>query len=192
MPKKDFRRLTVLVAFSACVALAGASIALGAPASRVAGRVLSEPARLGRIVVEGNHLPLPIALEILKTALHSPWSTAWKDRNQIVCRLNTPLGTHIQDRAHLSCETNNDFFQSLNFLQTSMESGGPIPVETSEQPEEVEIDHPGRLRALLAKVPPAGSSYTLKLTSHGRVVSEWVMKKGQLVKAWHLKPNGKR
>ena len=156
------------------------------------GPVLLEPTQLGRIVVEGNRLPLPVALEILKTALNNPWSTAWKDRNQIVCRLRAPLGTHIEDREGMYCETNNDFFQRLNALQTGLETGGPISVvETFDQPETVNVD-PSRLRALLAKVPPAGSSYTLELTSHGKVVSEWVMKRGQLVKAWHLKPETKR
>lgn len=152
---------------------------------RPVGTVLTQPTRLGRIVVVGNRLPLPIALEVLKTALRSPWDTSWKDRNQIVCRFTQPLGSHIKDREGLYCETNNDFFQRLYALHTGLESGGPIAVvESSDQPETVDVD-PARLRKLLAKVPPAGSTYTLEVTSHGQVVSEWFMKKGQLVKVWH-------
>gem|GEM_PF-6780212 len=149
---------------------------------RPSGPVESQPTRLGRIVVDGADLPLPIALEVLKTALNSPWSTAWKDRNRIVCRLREPLGTHISDRDVLRCASNKEHFQRLANLQTDWSFG----VLHMNQPGIVRVIDPGRLRALLAKVPPAGSSYTLKIMNHGHVISEWVMHKGQLVKAWVL------
>ena len=152
-------------------------------------RVRAHATLLGKIVVEGNHLPLPIALEILKTALRSPWDTSWKDRNKIVCRTRGLLDTRIWDRRILFCETNQDFFQALYALHTGLETGGPIPVmEDVNQPEAVRVTRFGLLQRLLAKVPPAGSSYTLEVTSHGKVISKWVMKKGELVKAWHLAP----
>ncbi|MHB1765530.1 MAG: hypothetical protein ACYCS1_08380 [Gammaproteobacteria bacterium] len=148
------------------------------PAPEYTLEQLSKSTHLGLIVVQGA--PLPIRLEILKTALVSPWSTAWKDRNQIVCRLREPVGTHLSDRDVLRCATNREHFQRLETLQTDWFFG----VLHMNQLGIVRDIDPGKLRAILAKVPPAGSSYTLKVMNHGHVVSEWVMHKGQLVKAW--------
>ena len=142
------------------------------------------PTRLHKITVTGHRIPIPIALELLRTALSRPWETARKDQNRMVCRFTGSPGTRIMDHVGIWCETNMEFFLSHDT--------GMIPVEiANDQPEGLAIN-PNHLRRLFAKLPPPGTSYTLEVTHHGRIVSEWFMHKGRLVKALHFGKNGPR
>src|SRR5699024_3224212 len=44
------------------------------------------------------------------------------------------------------------------------------------------VVNPAALHALLDKLPPAGSSYTMRITDHGKPLAAYVVKDGQLVK----------
>ncbi len=138
--------------------------------------------RLQKITVIGNRLPLPIALQLLRSALSRPWETAMKDQNRMVCRFTSSLSTRVLTHEGVWCETNMEFFLSHDT--------GMIPVEIdNEQPDGLEVN-PNHLRRLFAKLPPPGTSYTLEVTHHGRIVSEWFIHKGHLVKALHFGKNG--
>ncbi len=144
----------------------------------------SHSTRLRKITVAGNRIPLPIALELLRTALSRPWETAMKDQNRMVCRFGPMLGSHVLDRQGLWCETNEEFFLA--------QDTGMIPMDVAQfQPGGLYVD-PNRLKQLFAKLPPPGTSYTLEVTHHGRIVSEWIIHKGHLVKALHFGKRGPR
>jgi hypothetical protein len=144
----------------------------------------SRATRLNKITVTGNRIPVPIALELLREALSRPWETAMKDQNQMVCRFSSSLSTRVLNHAGVWCETNEEFFLA--------QDTGMIPVEIAEdQPEGLAIN-PNHLRRLFAKLPPPGTSYTLEVTHHGRIVSEWFIHKGHLVKALHFGKHGPR
>lgn len=162
------------------LALIAAMILFSPALAHPAQGVSKAPKRLGLIVVNGTQMPLPVALEVLKTALQEPWSTARKDRNRIVCRLREPLGSHIRDREILRCATNAEHFRRMRELQLGWAVGN---IQMTPPGASHEVD-PARLRALLARLPPTGSSYTFKIMNHGHLLAEWVLHKGQVVKTW--------
>ncbi len=152
--------------------------------------------KLGRMLGAGQkiQIPEPIVLEMIKAGLRRPWSTARKDRNQVVCRFRYGLNTHILGRAVLFCQTNSEHFQFQNthpFMnQSGQESGPTILGPLTFQEFQVDVLHkvdPNRLRRMMAKLPPVNSRYALEVTHHGRPVSEWFMDKGQLVKVKYFK-----
>ena len=169
-----------------------------APA-RLAGQTIRpiwRPTKLGKILVIGQkvQIPQPIVFEIIKAALKRPWSSASRDRNQVVCRFRYNLGSHLRDRAVLYCQTNNEHFQrEARHFFMNVEKPGNIPtISGPEEYQEFQTDQlhlvdPNRFKRLFAKLPPARSRYTLEVTDHGHPVSEWFMNRGQLVKVVYFK-----
>lgn len=151
--------------------------------------------KLGKILVIGRRIriPKPIVFEIIKAALKRPWSTSYRDRNQVVCRFRYNLGSHIRDRAVLYCQTNNEHFQreARHFFSNYDVPGKKTilgPVEFQEfQTDQLHLVDPNRFKRLFAKLPPANSRYTLEVTQHGHPVSEWFMDRGQLLKVIYFK-----
>lgn len=151
--------------------------------------------KLGKILVIGQRvqIPKPVVYEIIKAGLKRPWSAAYKDRNQVVCRFRYNLGTHIRNRAVLYCQTNNEHFQrEARHFFTNVTGTGLTTIAGPEEDQEFQTDQlhlvdPNRLRRLFAKLPPAGSRYTLEVTHHGHPVSEWFMDRGQLVKVVYFR-----
>lgn len=56
--------------------------AAGTPTYTVSQRTV----KLSPVTVEGRPLILPLFLQVVKTALHRPWSSKWSDRDKLVCR----------------------------------------------------------------------------------------------------------
>ena len=147
--------------------------------------------KLGKILVVGHRIriPAPIVFEIIKAGLSRPWSSAQRDRNEVVCRFRYKLGSHLKDRAVLFCQTNDEHFQGearhffLNHNNTIL---GPLAFEEF-QTDQMHLVDPNRLRRLMAKLPPVESRYELEVTHHGHPVSEWFMNQGQLVKVVYIK-----
>ena len=172
------------------------SIAPASPAGQTI-RPTWRTTKLGKILVIGQRIqiPQPIVFEIIKAALKRPWSSASKDRNQVVCRFRYNLGSHLKDRAVLYCQTNNEHFQRearhpyhRRFLDfgTLATFIGPLTFEEF-QTDQLHLVDPNRFKRLFAKLPPARSRYTLEVTDHGHPVSEWFMNRGQLVKVIYFK-----
>lgn len=207
--RKIFRELVAaaLPALLVVPILASAKMASNTATAVSPGKVIRAPlpatTELSPIVVEGVRMPMPVALQMLKNALARPWSGAWKDRNKPVCRTEPMLGSHFSS---LRCQTNLEHFKEASTTQLALDSlpargsgsegcslcaalNQAVPVEFVQWASGRRIN-PAGLHALLAKLPPAGSSYTLEMTDHGRVVSKWVFKKGKLVKVWHESKGG--
>lgn len=161
--------------------------------------------QLSPIVIAGQHLPFPIVLQMIKTALGRPWSSARADQDKMVCRFDHALGSHLPT---LRCETNAQYFREMGrtrtyfFLASAGAYGNsPTPEGMSDAIERGRIPilaevadwangtsiNPSALKRLLAKLPPAGSSYTLEITDHGKPVVTYVIKNGELVKVYVVK-----
>lgn len=170
-------------------------------------QVSQQAVELSPIVVSGQHMPFPVALQMIKKALSRPWSSARADRDKMVCRFEEMMGSHLQT---LRCKTNAQYFRETEqtrmgmFLATSgAYGGGPTAMDISRQIETGAIPimaevadwadstpvNPGALKVLLAKLPPADSSYTLEVTDHGKPVAAYVIKNGELVKVYVVKKN---
>ncbi len=159
--------------------------------------------KLHRILVVGHRIqiPQPVVFEIIKAALQRTWSTSPRDGNQIVCQFHYPVGSHIQDRAVLFCQTNNEHFQFQErhfFMNINGQPGVPPTIRGPLEFQEFETDQmhlvdPNRLRRLLAKLPPAGGRYEFEVMKHGHPESEWFMNRGRLVKliSFRKKPKAK-
>lgn len=132
----------------------------GTRPSRTNGATGLRVTKLGRILVMGQkiRIPKPVVLEMIKAALNRPWSSARRDRNQVVCRFRYGLGSLIKDRAVLFCQTNR-----------------------------LHLVDPSRLKRSLAKLPPVSSRQEFEVIHHGRPVSEWFVDKGQLVKVVYFR-----
>ena len=154
--------------------------------------------KLHRILVVGHRIriPEPVVFEIIKAALKRTWSTSPRDGNQIVCQFHYPVGSHIQDRAVLFCQTNNEHFQFRErhfFMNYSPYGQGTIlgPVGFQEfQTDQMHLVDPNRLRRLLAKLPAAGGRYEFKVMKHGHLESEWFMNRGKVVRVFYFKKEG--
>ena len=159
--------------------------------------------KLHRILVVGHRIriPKPVVFEIIKAALQRTWSTSPRDGNQIVCQFHYPVGSHIQDRAVLFCQTNNEHFQFQErhwFMNIDGRDGGLIP-PTIRGPlgfqgfetDQMHLVDPARLRRLLAKLPAAGGRYEFKVMKHGHPESEWFMNRGKVVRVIDFKKEGK-
>lgn len=137
------------------------------------------------ISVYGEKVPVPVALQLLKQALARPWSSRNKDRNLVVCRTEHEIGTLFYQ---IHCETNWEYNRGALGIPATSYLSGPSVIPFWFNNRRV---NPASLHALLNKLPPVGSSYTLRIRNHGKITSEWIFKKGRLVKYWekghHLK-----
>lgn len=157
--------------------------------------VSQKTVQLSPITVNGQHLAFPLVLQMIKSGLHRPWSTSRGDRNKLVCRLVDVLGSRVQKK--LSCLTNAQHFKLQDAVQLAMinaeaEGGrrnhpiltalqnGQIPVSIAHYVDERHPIPIGTLMPLLKKLPPAGSSYTMRITEHGKPIIDYVIKDGKL------------
>ena len=167
-----------------------------ASAGQLTYNVPIQTVRLSPIVVNGQRLILPLFLQMVKTALHRPWSSSQADKNKLVCRFRVMLGSHMQT---LHCMTNGQYFQQQDKTQEALLAAshdgytspiyyalvnGQIPVSIANYTSEHRVSR-GELMVLLKKLPPRGSSYTLRITNHGKPVMDYVIKKGKLKAVRH-------
>jgi len=141
---------------------------------------------LSPMVVDGRNVPAPVALQMLKNALHRSWSSDPKDRDVVVCRTPVMTGSHLHT---LRCETNREYFRTMRKTQMGLLTGGGLPANEDGWSTSHRVNA-AALRHLLNKLPPATSSYTLQVKDHGRVEAEYVFKKGRLVKTWKRSKHG--
>ncbi len=155
--------------------------------------------QLSPIVVDGMHVPFPIALQMVKKALKRPWSSDRKDSNKLVCRFVDTIATHLQT---LECLTNAQYFNRVTQTQAGLQQGESMSYQSVEGKNigglEVALErglipedignymnhHPmnrGRIMTILKALPPADSTYTLRVTDRGKPVIEYFIKQGKLV-----------
>lgn len=168
--------------------------------STTAYRESQQAVELSPIVVNGQHMSFPIALQMIKKAINRPWSSARADRNKMVCRFEDMMGSHLQT---LHCETNaqheqiREATQMALFLAAAQGNSscdlncvvarGMVNVPVMQYVNDHWINR-GALLTLLRKLPPADSSYTLQVTDHGKPIIAYVIKNGELVKVYAVKP----
>ncbi|MGH8127498.1 MAG: hypothetical protein ACRETC_03905 [Gammaproteobacteria bacterium] len=160
--------------------------------------VAQNTTQLSPIVVNGQRIDFPLVLQIIKTALHRPWSGSRADRNKLVCGFVDKLGTQFK---RLSCMTNAAHFKRQDATQISRMNStmdysvgagessskamyqalenGQIPLSVANWTNNHWINR-GALLTLLNKLPPVGSSYTMRITEHGKPVVDYVIKDGEL------------
>ncbi|MGH8272356.1 MAG: hypothetical protein ACRESG_08540 [Gammaproteobacteria bacterium] len=172
----------VLLAVGAPRALAFA--AQGAAASSSTHAVSQATVNLSPIVVYGHHVPLPVALQMVKKALKRPWSSSPEDADKMVCEFDSITGSHFQT---LFCQTNRQYFKQQDQTQLAFLTGHNLPVTVVDWTHQSIINR-GALIELLKKLPSANASYTLRVTDHGKVVAEYVFKNGNLVGVRKIKP----
>lgn len=151
-----------LTAAATLALLAAATLALAhapsAATSASAGKAQGDT-NLSPIVVNGQNFPLPLALQLIKKGLASPWSTAPDDRYKIVCRVRHS-GSILTGVLH--CATNAAHFHMHEGL---ISSGGAERTLTNAGLA-MQLGHwvnnhvtnVGELRSTLARLPPPGSS----------------------------------
>lgn len=186
-------------AFSLAAAAPGALAyiqpAASAPgSSNTAYQESQQAVELSPIVVNGQHMPFPIALQMIKKAISRPWSSARADRDKMVCRFEDMQGSYLQT---LHCETNaqheklREATQYGLFMATTVRNPacnlycvlahGMTTLPVLEYVNDHWINR-GALMSLLKKLPPADSSYTLRITDHGKPIADYVIENGELVK----------
>lgn len=172
----------------ASLILAGGALAAGTPTPTTAH--LSKTAKavwLTPLVVNGQRIPMPVALQMAKAALKRPWSSAAQDREVLVCRTPEATGSHIRV---LRCQTNAAYFREEDATQTglllSLNGSHRVPWEDVSNALNARAINASVLNSLLAKLPPADASYTLQVKDHGKITAKYTFKKGRLVKVWHL------
>lgn len=147
---------------------------------------------LSPVVVYGQHLYFPVALQMVKKALTRPWSSNRKDLDKMVCNFVQMQNSHFQT---LRCETNRQYFRMQDATQAALQKALSmgcglncvlengmvgLPGQLGDWMDQHPI-HPGALKELLKKLPPANAGYTLRVTDHGKPVLEYVIKNGDLV-----------
>ncbi|MGH8426979.1 MAG: hypothetical protein ACRES7_03240 [Gammaproteobacteria bacterium] len=190
-----------------------AALALTLPAFAVTQSQAAQPVRavplasvtgpavtiLSPIVVTGNKLYLPVALQMIKAALKRPVSFRQQDLDKLVCQFTGITGSHFQT---LDCRTNCQRWRqheaaafgvhvSSQLCDSGNSSVGIVgPGQMAATVVNWTDQHPvnrGALLELLKKLPPANSNYTLRITDHGKVVAEYVFKHGNLVSVREIK-----
>ena len=137
------------------------------------GMVSAAEKKLKPLVVNGVQIPLPIALQIVKTALRRKWSLSLSDRNVLVCDFRQLAGSRM---SVLHCNTNSVHFRG--FIQANFH------VKASDRKVHCYYDcfltkenivtaliryinsDPGRanvLGSLLGKAPAASATYSLRV-----------------------------
>lgn len=152
--------------------------------------------KLSPIVVSGQRMPLPIALQLIRAALGRPWSSARADRNEMVCRFQMMLGSHLQA---LRCETNAQHQRVAERTQAGLfearaetSAGCDLFCSLTTKAPPIAViryvdSHPisrGAMEKLLKKLPPPGSSYTLRITQDGKPVIEYVIRHGKVSRVY--------
>ncbi|MGH8274386.1 MAG: hypothetical protein ACRES9_09095 [Gammaproteobacteria bacterium] len=189
----------ILLVFSVAVGLAAATFTL-TPTSTQAQASNPPPAatasqqevtNLSPLVVTGRKIPLPVALQMIKAALKRPVSYRSQDWHKLVCQFEG--GRHHPPT--LDCRTNCQRWEQSMLYQGVhvstqlcyapispgfISSPGRIAATVAGWTDQQPINR-GALLKLLKKLPPANSSYTLRVTDHGKVVAEYVFKHGKLV-----------
>ena len=94
-----------------------------------------------------------------------------------MCRIHDKTGTHFKT---LECETNRQI------LRRQIRCGDNLACY-AQVVHVLTIDNPGRLLNLVSQLPSKGSSYTLRITDHGKVIKEYIVKHGKVVKVVALK-----
>ncbi|MGH8127497.1 MAG: hypothetical protein ACRETC_03900 [Gammaproteobacteria bacterium] len=211
------------------IVVASAGLALGTTSRAYAltqagaARTSSEPStirsyssnevQLSRIIVNGHRMVMPLFLQMIKSALHRPWSSRGADRNKLVCRFDDVLGSHF--RQNLSCMTNAAHYERQSATQiartnstmqhTSAGNSGQNPagshdaanvamyqalengqvsgqISSFTAQNQINI---GVLKTMMRKLPPVGSSYTMRITDHGKPVVDYVIKNGEVTAIHH-------
>ncbi|MGH8161722.1 MAG: hypothetical protein ACRESR_06195 [Gammaproteobacteria bacterium] len=148
---------------------------------------------LSPIVVNGQHFSFVATLQLIKKGLTRVWSGNPADANKLVCQWYRPVGTHFQ---YLRCQTNqqhqkqaretqigwgNAYRDHAGCVLCGLESG-EVPVVIAGVTTKHKLPR-SSLAPLLAKLPPANASYTLRVTGKDhRPVLDYVFKKGDLVR----------
>lgn len=190
-----FAGVAVLAAAGAApAARAGSGGGAGAPVHEVDARTVS----LSPIVVNGRHVPMPVALQMIKAAVKRPWSSDPRDRNKLVCVFQHIFTSHFET---MVCETNGQHFDRAARTRAALEEGESLSYDRNgESVSGLEValergylqedigsfmnQHPmnrGAIMTILHDLPPANSSYTLRVMDHGKAVTEYVIKKGKVV-----------
>jgi hypothetical protein len=182
-------RLHFILPAVAALAMA-ASVPAWATPSRDTGAVSPSPAvqtvakMLPPITVYGHRVPLPVALQIIKTGLKLPWTNNLND-TRIRCRVHKVTGSLFPN---LYCESNRHHVKRMNRLHTALttvESGAGGTISATLVVFEPHINV-SALRGLLRKIPPAGASYTLRVTDDdGKPVLGYVIKNGEVAHIYH-------
>ena len=178
--------------------------AQSAPPPSTTYTVSRDTVQLSRIVVNGHRLIMPLYLQMVKSAIHRSWSSKWADRNKLVCRFRYEMASHFQT---LTCMTNGEYFGLARQTQIAMTNGGvnyrsykdakghlvnglrtainsgQVPMLIANYTNQQRINR-GALMTLLRKLPPAGSSYVLRVTRDGKPAVDYVIDRGE-VKAVH-------
>ncbi|MGH8273890.1 MAG: hypothetical protein ACRES9_06505 [Gammaproteobacteria bacterium] len=163
----------------------------GASSTRIY-TITQKQVNLSPIVIYGKHLPLPLALQLYKTALTRAWSGNPADRNKLVCWWEATVGTHLQT---LHCMTNGQHQRLASQTQLGWGKYGPdgiydalingqIPMVLAGYTTRQPIRR-GPAAALLKRLPSANASYTMRVTDHGQPVLAYVIKNGELVHIYH-------
>jgi hypothetical protein len=156
----------------------------GTPATTAAS---PQNVNLGLIVVKGKRLltlPLPVKLQMIKTALHQPINFRQENLSKLVCRFNGDPRDAMRQPLH--CETNCDILMAQNafngfFIPCDIGESAMLNERLAAYINTHRINR-RELMALLEKLPPPGGSYTFQVKSHGKVVARWVVEGGQVVK----------
>lgn len=154
--------------------------------------VTQKAVSLSPIKVYGLHIPIPLALQLYKKALTRSWSANPADLDKMVCVWQRPVGTHFQT---LYCRTNRQHQQlaSATQLAWSTPYARWLPGDTTTAPQNNRVPlvlsgltaqqsiRRSSLAPLFGKLPPANSSYTLRVTDHGKPLFDYIVKHGNLV-----------
>ncbi|MGH8225095.1 MAG: hypothetical protein ACRER1_02935 [Gammaproteobacteria bacterium] len=173
-----------------------AQVVHAVPLASVTGPAVTN---LSPLVVTGHKLYLPVALQMIKAALKRHVNFRHENLDKMVCQFTGITGTHFQT---LDCRTNcqrwiqSEAVQGIHVSSQLCDSGnsavsiagpGQMAVTVVNWTNQHIINR-GALLELLKKLPPADSSYTLRITDHGKVVAEYVFKNGELVSVRKFKP----
>ncbi|MGH8162524.1 MAG: hypothetical protein ACRESR_10400 [Gammaproteobacteria bacterium] len=171
----------------------------GSPQSRPVYTITQKATKLSPITVYGKHVPFPLALQLYKKALTRAWSSNPADLNKLVCKWQHETGTHFHT---LYCRTNRQHQKLASATQLSWTNGaseytntpgrhasalykalvnGQIPMQLAGFTTAGKHIRRSSFEPLLKKLPPADSSYTLRVTDHGKPLIDYVIKNGNLV-----------
>ncbi|HEX5313445.1 MAG TPA: hypothetical protein VFX38_00855 [Gammaproteobacteria bacterium] len=155
--------------------------------------------KLSTITVSGVRIPFPVALQLYKKALTRPWSNDPADADKLVCHWQAELGTHLQT---LQCMTNRAHQRRYQATQDALYLGqsecgndtvclsnkvlfgGGMSGRLAGFTTRNSIQR-SAMAPLLAKLPPANASYTLRVMAHGKPLIDYVIKDGDLVHVYH-------
>lgn len=133
----------------------------------------SEPTvNLTPITVYGHKLYVPVMLQVIKNGLSRPMSTHRKDAHKLFCQWEYH-GTVVV------CQSNLYHWRYTRALQSMIHGQAPLPMGRKLVHFAIHANRTA-MQKLLKKLPPAGSSYTLRITDHGKTVIKYVFKGGVL------------